>query len=392
MLRTAFVLVDGEPRQRILDEVAVEIREIDLMDSGSEEAASARAATLAAAEAAVPFDLTAPPLLRAVLYHLTPERDVFLMVIHHVIGDGWSMNVLYREVLALYDAYRHGRPDPLRPLRIQYKDFARWQNRQDLAEDERYWLDALSGAPDRLALPYDALVEGDRDFSGSTEPARLDAATVARLQAVAAAHGTTLSNVVLAIFQLVLYQWTRQADFSVGLAIASRNRPELESLIGFFVNILPIRVLLSRDMDFAELLALVKARTTAAFEHQDYPFDLLVQRLNPEREGNRQPVLNVIYAFQNFEDVTIDIGMKSAPEGATGAPQPDTGTAGVPPAALVRPFAVPFETSKFDMTLFVSGGDDGGLLLSLEYDTQLFRRETIRRALGTMTRFAGMVG
>jgi non-ribosomal peptide synthetase component F len=299
------------------------------------------------------------------------------------------MNVLYREILALYDAYRHGRPDPLLPLRIQYKDFACWQNRQDLSRDERYWLGALAGAPDRLALPYDEAAGGVRDFSGRTEEARLDAATTATLQSVAEAHGTTLSNVVLALFQLVLYQWTRQADFCVGLAIASRNRQDLENLIGFFVNILPIRVQLSNDMDFADLVGLVKARTGEAFEHQDYPFDLLVERLNPGREGNRQPVLNVIYAFQNFEDVTIDIGVKSqipspksqAPESRI--PNPES-------RALVQPFKVPFETSKFDLTLFVTDMN-GQLQLSLEYDTQLFRQETIRRVLAAVERFAGMV-
>jgi len=338
-----------------------------------------------------------------VLYRLSPSREVFLMVIHHIIGDGWSMNVLYREILALYDAFRHGRPDPLLPLRIQYKDFACWQNRQDLSRDERYWLGALAGAPDRLALPYDEAAGGVRDFSGRTEEARLDAATTATLQSVAEAHGTTLSNVVLALFQLVLYQWTRQADFCVGVAIASRNRQDLENLIGFFVNILPIRVQLSNDMDFADLVGLVKARTGEAFEHQDYPFDLLVERLNPGREGNRQPVLNVIYAFQNFEDVSIDIGDRGPGTGGREtlstpnsqlpfpkSPIPDPRSPVPDPGVLVRPFKVPFETSKFDLTLFVTDMNQQ-LQLSLEYDTQLFRLETIRRVLAAVERFAGMV-
>jgi amino acid adenylation domain-containing protein/non-ribosomal peptide synthase protein (TIGR01720 family) len=380
VLRTAFVMVDGEPRQRILDAVELVIREVDLTGAASEADGAATAAADAAAEAAVPFDLTRPPLLRAVLYRLTPLREVFLMVIHHIIGDGWSMNVLYREILALYDAYRHGRPDPLQPLGIQYKDFACWQNRQDMSRDERYWLDTLAGAPDRISLPFDTEAIGDRDFRGSIEHLRLDVATTTRLQALAAAHGTTLSNVVLSLFQLFLYQWTRQDDICVGLAIANRNRPDLENLIGFFVNILPIRVQLASDMEFADLLALVRARTGEAFEHQDYPFDLLVQRLNPGRDSNRQPVLNVIYGFQNFEDVAINVGVASI-SAPTGQP---------PATALVRPFSVPFETSKFDLTLFVTDME-GELQLSLEYDTSLFQRGTIRRALAVMGRFAERV-
>jgi non-ribosomal peptide synthetase component F len=232
-----------------------------------------------------------------------------------------------------------------------------------------------------LALPHDTIASNDRDFSGKIETGHLGHDVVARLKAIAERHGTTPSTVVLALFELVLYQWTRQTDFCVGLAMANRNRAELENLIGFFVNVLPIRAQLSSEMEFSELVDQVAARTREAFEHQDYPFDLLVQRLNPDRAGTRQPILNVIFAFQNFEDVAIDIG----------APRANGAAAATAAGALVRPFALPFETAKFDMTLFVTEIDDG-LRLSLEYDTRLFRRETIRRVIGAMERFAGMVG
>ena len=377
-LRTAFVLVDEVPRQKILDTVPFFVRDIDVSGAADPEE---QARQLAAAEAAAPFDLTTPPLLRAAVLRLGARRCVFLLVIHHIIGDGWSMNVLHREILALYTAYRAGRPNPLNPLRIQYKDYADWQNRQDFSADERYWLGVLAGVPDRLWLPSDFEPGAERDFAGRIEELRLGGAATAQLRAAAASHRTTLSNVVLAIFQWVLYRWTRMPDLCVGLSIANRNHPDLENLIGFFVNVLPIRVLLSPDLEFAELLAQVSARTEEAFEHQDYPFDQLIEALNPSRVGNQQPLVNVIYAFQNFQDVTIDIGLREAepPRSVAG----DDGGAATAPA--IAAFPIPFDTSKFDLTLFVT--DEGEcLLLTLEYDTQLFRPETIRRCLGWMER------
>jgi hypothetical protein len=303
---------------------------------------------------------------------------------HHIIGDGWSMNVLYRELFALYAAYHDGRPDPLPPLRIQYADYAEWQNRRDFAADKRYWLDALAGVPDRLRLPFDHAPAAARDFAGHSEDSRLGAEATAHLRAVAAAHRTTLSNVVLAVFQLVLYRWTSEPDLCVGVSIANRNHPDLENLIGFFVNVLPIRVRLSQDMEFGDLLAQVTARTADAFEHQDYPFDRLIEDLNPDRVGTRQPVVNVIYAFQNFEDVAIDIGLRDSVPARSAA---DPAIAdGAPP---ISAFPISFETSKFDLTLFVT--EDGeSLLLTMEYDTHLFKPETIRRCLGWIEKFVGL--
>ena len=385
-LRTAFIVIDGAPRQRVLERVEASIRQVDLTGDADAKATARR---LAADEAAVAFDLARPPLLRAVLYRLAPTRHVFLLVMHHIVGDGWSMNVLYRELLALYAAHRSGAPSPLPALPLQYKDFAVWQNRQDFSADERFWVTALDGAPDRVSLPYDHAPEGGRDFAGRTAQLRVSRSTTDRLRGLASAHETTLSTIVLTLFFLYLYQWTRQDDLCVGVSVANRNHPAIERLIGFFVNILPVRVRLSDQLELAELIKTVRDQSTAAFEHQDYPFDLLVRRLRPARVANRQPILNVIYAYQNFEDVTIDLGVRAAPAPATpsGDPMP------VVPARSgsegIRPFAVPFETAKFDVTLFVTEmGDE--LELSLEYDTSLFEDRTAQRTLETLRRFADM--
>ncbi|MDP6581695.1 MAG: condensation domain-containing protein, partial [Vicinamibacterales bacterium] len=324
-----------------------------------------------------------------VLYRLAPTRHVFLLVMHHIVGDGWSMNVLYRELLAMHAAHRTGAPSPLPALPLQYKDFAVWQNRQDFSADERFWVTALDGAPDRVSLPYDHAPEGGRDFAGRIAQLRVSRSTTDRLRGLASAHETTLSTIVLTLFFLFLYQWTRQDDLCVGVSVANRNHPAIERLIGFFVNILPVRVRLSDQLELAELIQTVRDQSTAAFEHQDYPFDLLVRRLKPTRVANRQPILNVIYAYQNFEDVTIDLGVRAAHAPATpsGDPMP------VVPARSgsegIRPFAVPFETAKFDVTLFVTEMDDE-LELSLEYDTSLFEDRTAQRTLETLQRFADM--
>jgi amino acid adenylation domain-containing protein/non-ribosomal peptide synthase protein (TIGR01720 family) len=375
-LRTAFVLINGEPRQKILPELSIVLGRIDL---SADPQAEARAREIAEAEAARPFDLAQPPLLRATLVTLGPRRAVFLFTMHHVIGDGWSGNLLYREVFALYAAARRGEPDPLPPLKIHYKDFAVWQRARGFDRDEDYWLRQLRGVPETLALPYDFTPKPDRDFRGGMEAAAIDAAVAGQLRRLARERRTTVANVVLAVFELVLFQLTKQEDFCVGLSSASRNRPELENLIGFFVNILPVRAQLREAMEFDELLAQVTAAAEEAFEHQEYPFDLLVQKVNPRRFRNRQPLLNVIFAFQNFSDVHLDIGSTAA----------DAREA-VDELTPARAFEQAFKTSKFDLTLFVV--DEGKEIpLALEYDTGLFRAETIRRYLTLLQRFAAMV-
>ena len=374
-LRTAFVAVDGEPRQHVLSGVAVDLVQVDV---SAERDPETLAHERVRHEAHRPFDLTSPPLLRALLLKVHDRRHVFLLVMHHIIGDGWSINVLYRELLALYDAYRRGVSNPLKPLRIQYKDFTLWQNARGFAREERYWLERLAGVPERLRLPYDYAPTAGRDIQGRTEQAVLPAETVRELRALAVRKHTSLSSVVLALFELFLFQLTRQEDLCVGVSIANRNHPDLENLIGFFVNILPVRTWLSSQMEFETLLEQIVGAMNEAFEYQDYPFDLLVEKLNPDRSLNRHPIANVIYAFQNFEDIFIDIGLRGGARPAE--------TRGDDASAL-KAFDVGFETSKFDLTLFVADHGEG-LSLSMEYDSGLFRRETIVRYLSTLQRFS----
>ncbi|MCP4686918.1 MAG: amino acid adenylation domain-containing protein, partial [Desulfobacterales bacterium] len=391
-LRTAFVVVDGEPRQKILPRLRFTLRRIDprgkeaaekraekLAEKRAEKLAEKLAGEMADQEASAPFDLASPPLLRAVSIRMAEKKYMILLTLHHIIGDGWSETILYREVLALYDAFRRGRPNPLPPPRIQYKDFAEWQNARGFEKEEAYWLNRLAGGPGRLKLPYDFPPGEERDFRGAAETRIIDPGAVRGVRRLAVQSNTTVSNVILAVFHLFLHRLTGQADFRVGMAIANRDHPDLENLIGFFVNILPIRIRVSDDMEFHELLEEVNRVTADAFRHQDYPFDLLVRKLHPARQANRQPVLNVVYAFQSFTDIHVDMGL----ENRDGEEEDES-------AYALENFEIPLKTSKFDLTLFVSHQEET-LHLHLEYDTGLFRADTIHKHLSTLERFIRLV-
>jgi non-ribosomal peptide synthetase component F len=291
--------------------------------------------------------------------------------------------VLYREITTLYEAYRLGLPNPLQPLRIQYKDFAEWQNAQSFESDEQYWCAKLSGTPEMIRLPYDLPLQKERDFRGSHESIVIGFDTLEGLREQALVASTSLPNVVLALFKLLLFHWTRQDDICVGVSIANRSHPDLENLLGFFVNVLPIRTQLSAESEFANLLDQVTRNTSEAFEHQNYPFDLMVQKLRPQRVANRQPLVNVLYGFQNFEDINIELDQFD--RGTPPLMQGDSSS-----LVEVLPFEVSFDISKFDLTLFVSEQEDH-LIVSLEYDTGLFLPKTIKRLTRTFERFAQTV-
>ncbi|MCF3650808.1 amino acid adenylation domain-containing protein [Synoicihabitans lomoniglobus] len=375
-LRTEFTEIEGDPVQRIHADVPYTLNRVDLRDSSDAES---EARSIADREAVAPFDLKTPPLLRTTLLQLKDDRWVYLQTIHHIVGDGWSGNVLYREIFAAYAAAMSGATPPLPALRLHYKDFACWQKARGWDREESYWLHALRGAPSALALPYDFPSTTERDFRGDHEKHTLGAVATAALRRRATERRTTVANTLLAVFDLLLFQLTQQPDFCIGVSHANRHHPDLENLLGFFVNLLPVRARLDASMDFDALLNQVVETADAALEHQEYPFDLMVQQLNPDRAANRQPLLNIVYAFQNFADVHVDIGVPLP----SNTPSPN--------GPEITPFDHTFHTSKFDLTLFAS--DDGDTIeLVLEYDAGLFKAATIRRYLSLLDRFADMIG
>jgi amino acid adenylation domain-containing protein/non-ribosomal peptide synthase protein (TIGR01720 family) len=378
-LRTAFVIVDGEPRQRILPDVPFAIRLQDLRTSPD---ADAQARAIAEQDANQPFELASPPLLRVSLARLPERRSLLVLTMHHIVGDGWSGNLVFSELLNLYDACGNGRPDPLRPLRIQYKDFAAWQNARDFRSEQDYWVDRLRGMAESIRLPYDFAPEAVRDFTGANRSLDLGGEVLAGLRRLAARRRHTLSSVTLALFNLLLFRWTGQHDLCIGMSVANRNHPDLEPLIGFFVNVLPLRCTLSADMEFDDLLTQVIERADEALVHQDYPFDLMIRQVNPARQANRQPLVNVIYGFQNFIDVNVEVLRESAMQPVNSTP-PDH-------AIKWRSFDFSFATAKFDLTLFVIESSDS-LRFTLEYDSNLFQASTIGAQLRTLAEFAGMI-
>jgi hypothetical protein len=294
---------------------------------------------------------------------------------HHIVGDGWSSIVLEREILALYTAYVRGLPNPLKDLRLQYTDFAAWQQTRSFERERSYWREKMTPVPQPLRLPYDLRSRGERSFGGSAEFVVLSSETADGLRSVATQANTTLSNVLLALVNVLLFQITGQDDLCVGMSVANRSHPDLEDLMGFFVNILPIRILVSEEMEFEDLLRQVSQTTSEALEHQDLPFDLLIRELNPARYLNRQPIVNVIYGFQTLEIASGD----REDSGMAHRPNPHGNT--------VPALEFSYRTSKFDLTFLMS--DEGGALrLAIEYDTSLFYPETIRQYVDLMAQSA----
>jgi amino acid adenylation domain-containing protein len=359
-LRTTFGLVDGVPVQIIHEPPAFNLPVLDLSAvPESEREAEARRA--AAEESQRPFDLSMLPLLRASVVRLSEQEHLLLCTLHHIISDGWSMGVLIRELTTLYESYSTMQASPLPELGIQYADFAHWQRGwlqgEVLERQLAYWKKQLTGAPAVLELPTDFPRPAVQTFSGATEFFVLSAALHEQLETLSRNTGSTLFMTMLAAFQTLLSRYSRQPDVVVGSPIANRNRAETENLIGFFVNTMVLRTDLSGDPSFRELLGRVREMSLTAYAHQDVPFELLVEELQPERSLAHTPLFQVVFTLQN-------------------APMPRTELENLSVSGLAMPNA----TAKFDLGLNI-GGTNGELQGALEYNTDLFETATIRRML-----------
>jgi amino acid adenylation domain-containing protein len=364
-LRTTFVSVAGRPTQVIGPGRPVELLVLDV--SGRTEAErDAEAHRLCRREHARPFDLSCDPMLRATLLRTSEEEFRLHLTVHHIAADGWSLGVLFRELGALYAAFAMGQEVALLELPIQYADFALWQ-RQWLAGDVlqaqlAYWKRQLDAAPSSIDLPTDHPRPANQTFHGAREALRLSRPLTDALQALSRREGVTLFMTLLAAWQTLLMRYSGQEEVVVGTPIANRSRAEIEGLIGFFVNTLPLRTDLSGDPSFRVLLARVREVALGAFAHQDLPFEKLVAELQPERDTSRAPIFQVMFAFQNAPRAPL-----------------------VLPGLSVTPVPVSGVTAKFDLALVLSdrGGDLHG---SLEYNTDLFDPETIERMAGHFLR------
>ncbi|RKI15449.1 amino acid adenylation domain-containing protein, partial [Corallococcus praedator] len=358
VLRTTFPPEGDTPVQVIHPTGLAALPAIDLTDL-SPDAREAEARRLASEEAGRPFNLKHGPVLRVTLLRLEPTRHALLVTLHHIVSDGWSLGVMVRELAAFYRAFTTGQSPNLPTLPVQYADFAVWQ-RQWLQGDVLdaqldFWRQQLAGAPAALELPTDRPRPAIQSFRGASLPVRLPRAVVDPVQALAQQEGATPFMVLLASFQLLLSRYSGQQDVSVGAPIANRNRAETEGLIGFFVNSLVLRARIDARASFRTLLRQVKQSTLAAYEHQDVPFEKLVEALQPQRDLSRSPLFQVIFALQN-----APMGSLALPGLSLKLQEPDTSTA------------------KFDLDLNLQETPEG-LAGSIGYSTDLFDTSTITR-------------
>ncbi|MET0399317.1 MAG: non-ribosomal peptide synthase/polyketide synthase [Longimicrobiaceae bacterium] len=310
-VRTVIVERAGEAVQVVLPAAPVPLPVVDL--AGLPDAPRrAEAARRVAGEGRRPFDLARGPLLRVLLVRTAAEEWALCLTMHHVVSDGWSMGVLVREVSALYAAFSRGEASPLPEPELQYADFAAWQRGwlagPRLEEQLRFWRDRLDGAPPLLDLPTDHPRRGAPGAAETGRPFELAPELTRGLRELGHRENATLFMTLLAAWQALLGRWAGQDDVVVGTAIANRTRAELEGLIGFFVNSLVLRVDLSGDPGFRELLGRVRETTLGAFAHQDLPFERLVEELAPERSLVHNPLFQVMFALQNMELGTPTLG------------------------------------------------------------------------------------
>ncbi len=357
ILRTIFTAVDGEPAQIVAPAVNVPLTVVEAQKLSDEDLEAELAA-----EARVPFDLTEGPLWRARLLRLDAAEHILQLTFHHIVFDGWSLGVFFRELGALYAARVTGQAPSLPELPIQYADFAVWQREwlqgDALQRQLAYWQQRLSGPPPALDLPTDRPRPPIQTHNGALHRFTLPAALYAEAQALAQEEGVSLFMLLLAAFETLLYRYTGQEDFVIGAPIANRTRSEVEELIGFFVNTLALRSDLSGNPTFRELLDRTRRGALEAYEHQDLPFERLVEALQPERDLSRSPLFQAMFSFQNNGNADLQLR--------------DLTTAYV---------VIDNQTALFDLSLDIEETPEG-LRGSFEYNTDLFDAATVARMAG----------
>jgi amino acid adenylation domain-containing protein len=364
VLRTTYALENGQPVARVHEGWGVDLV-VTRWPALSREEREATVRAEITAEVRRPFDFAVSAPIRAQLFVLDDEDHVLLVSLHHIVSDAWSTGVLGREIVALYGAFREGQPSPLAELPIQYADFAAWQRGwlvgEALERQLAYWKQHLAGAPAALDLPTDRPRPRVASHRGGRRMIALSPQLSRALAELARREGATLFMTLLAAFDVLLRRWSGQRSVVVGTPIAGRTRPEMEPLIGFFVNTLAIHTELDDAESFTGLLARVKEACLGAYAHQELPFERLVQAVDPARDLGRSPIFQAMFALQN------------------------TPGEARPPAGLARRgVSVDGGTSKFDLTLTLVEGP-GGLVGPLEYAAELFDATTIDRMAGHLT-------
>ncbi|KAF9280918.1 hypothetical protein BGZ68_006944, partial [Mortierella alpina] len=359
-LRTIFVTIEGQPRVQFLpadDGLTLTIRDLrgernkdDIVKQVTEH------------NVRTPFDLERGPLVRAHLMQLADDEHVFLMTIHHIVTDGWSMGVMFRELNELYGAFSSGLPNPLTPLSIQYPDYAAWQreqlNQDKLKDHADYWRDTLTGAPVSIELPTDRPRPHQQSFAGASVPIHLDSQLARALRSLSQKHGVTMFMTILAAWSAVLSRLSGQDDIVIGTPSANRSHQQVEHLIGFFVSTLALRIDLSEEPSTKQLFEHVCKVTIAAQAHQDLPFEQVVEVVQPPRRTDISPIFQVMFAWQSNEMGTLKLPNIKATEDH-----------------------LEYGVAKYELELILQDMD-GEIVGGVNYSTALFDRETIDRHVG----------
>jgi len=359
-LRTVFDSVDGEARQIVLSDVDVNIRVVDLA-AFPESERETEALRIASEEGKKPFDLTEGPLLRHILVRLLPETHLLVLVMHHIITDGWSIAILFREVTKCYAALTKNEKPELPELRLQYTEYAQRQREymsgKVLTREIEHWKNKLAGAQTLLDLPTDHPRPSAHSWHGAREEISLNSATLGKLKALARAERSTLFMVAVAAFQSLLWRYANQESILIGAPIAGRNEVEIEDMIGLFVNTLVFRTDFSTNMSFRDLIQQIRSFALEAYMHQDLPFEKLVEELVPQRSLDTHPLFQVMFTFQNIPKQVFEI-----------------------PGLRIK--EMPFEAGIAKLDLSVEVWENSEFHCQFEYNTDLFELATIRRMLG----------
>jgi hypothetical protein len=344
VLRTSFPAEEGEPEQRIGAAEEVEVPVVDLIGL-REQIGEAAARRLAEEEAARCFDLSKGPLLRAMVVRKSDREHVLVVVMHHIVSDAWSAGVLIRELSVLYEAYREGRPSPLEELSIQYADYAVWQREwlkdEVLEEQLDYWRKQLEGM-ERLQLPFSSGGNSGRR-SGEAAEFTIPAEVASEIRKLSREEGATLYMTLLAAFQALLFRYTGQKDILIGTPVSGRELAEIESLVGFFINLLTVRTRFSPETSFRQLIRIVRDVSLGAYAHSQIPFELVVSAVAGDRQGGEDALLHATFDFR-----------------AATAPEVETSLAS-------GPFALSTLPVKRDLALVMSNAGDG-IVGVLQYD------------------------
>ena len=367
-LRTTFNSIhNNQPQQTISSNFTLNIPIIDLQIL-SENCRDSEAKRLAKQEAKRPFNLNKDKLIRVTLLKLSETQFILLLTLNHIIADGWSRGVLLKEFSAIYKAFSEQKPSPLPELKIQYVDFAIWQQQwltgEELKTQLSYWKQQLKNLT-TLNLPTDYPRPVTQSFRGKTQSLTLSKELTTALKTLSRQQGVTLFMTLLAAFKILLHRYSNQDDIVIGSPIANRNWQETESLIGFFVNTLVLRTDLSGNPSFEDVLKRVREVTSGAYKHQDLPFSKLVEELQPERNLSHNPLFQVMFQFQNE---AYQFQNSSSPELQLSNLQ-------------ISQFWIDPESTKFDLTWHLIERESE-ILVVIEYSTDLFKQDTIARMLG----------